>query len=60
MYSPTLMTLFLEIIRCRHRDVDYCSQLTCDVVDNDGGRAITNVGGNETAEALLTSRVPQL
>lgn len=33
---------------------------TCDVVHDDGGSRVADVAGNETTEALLARRVPQL
>lgn len=36
------------------------SALTCDVIDYDGHGGVANVAGDQTAETLLSGRVPQL
>lgn len=36
------------------------STLTCDVIDHHSNRRVPDVAGNQTAEALLSRRVPEL
>ena len=51
--------------RKRKANIGFCSVVVqklsfCDVVDDDGDGGVSDVGGDERAEALLPRRVPQL